>query len=446
MSTTASASSVKQALLLEVDQLTQRLKELALSLPEELEQLDQAEQEVRSGVLRIGRGLLQAWSNTATLERMQPECAACQEAMRHKGYVSGPLTTTLGDIKIRRPRFRCEHCGDECYPHDARLRFLKHSVSWSLAKVVGRLGAQLPFDQARQNLLDDYHVRLSKQRIEQICEEAGQMLLEAEDARREQIYVLPPAEQPAALPTSEISPEKVYVSGDGTMIHTAGDWHEIRVASVAATDAEGEVLAEQLRARFLSCEEFGQQLLLLALGVGYRHAKLRAFLADGARWLWELAALHFPDAIQILDWYHLEEHVHAAAALLFGEGTEEAKAWSTARLTELWEGRWRDMVAQLADQRKLLRAKSKREALRKLQQYVTNNQTRIDYPHYRELGLRIGSGRVEGACKSLVGARCKQAGMRNWTRLGAQGVLRLRAALQTGDFNTLWTHHLQSAA
>lgn len=446
MSTTPAVSSVKQALLLEVDQLTEQLKELALSLPDELEQLDQVEQEIRSGVLRIGRGLLQAWSNSAKLARMQPECAACQEAMRHKGYVTGPLATTLGDIKIRRPRFRCEHCGEECYPHDARLRFLKHSVSWSLAKVVGRLGAQLPFDQAKQNLLDDYHVRLSKQRIEQVCEEAGQRLLAEEDARREQIYALPPAEQPAALPTSEISPEIAYVSADGTMIHTEGDWHEIRVASVVATDAEGQVVAEQLRARFLSCEEFGQQLWLLALGVGYRHAKQRVFLADGARWLWELAALHFPEAIQILDWYHLTEYVHAAAAALFGEGTKEAKAWSELRLTELWEGRWRDTVEQLTDLHKSLRAKNKREALRKFKQYVTNNQTRIDYPRYRELGLQVGSGRVEGACKSLVGARCKQAGMRNWTRSGAQGVLRLRAALQTGDFNALWTHHLQSAA
>jgi hypothetical protein len=446
MSTTSAVSSVKQALLLELDQFNQQLKELVLSLPDELEQLDQAEQEIRLGMLHIGRGVLQAWSQRATLARQQPECAACQETMRHKGYVTGPLTTTLGDIRIRRPRFRCEHCGGECYPHDARLRFLKHSLSWSLAKVVGRLGAQLPFDQARQNLLDDYGVRLSKQRIEQVCEEAGQMLLAAEDARREQIYALPPAEQPAALPTSDISAEKVYVSGDGTMIHTEGDWHEIRVASVAATDADDLVLATQLRARFLSCEEFGRHLLLLALGVGYRHAKLRVFLADGAHWLWELAALHFPEAIQILDWYHLTEYVHAAAAALFGEGTEEATAWSDARLAELWEGRWRDTVAHLTVLRKSLRAQGKREALRKFQQYVTNNQTRIDYPRYRELGLRIGSGRVEGACKSLVGARCKQAGMRNWTRTGAQGVLRLRAALQTGDFNSLWDHHLQSAA
>ena len=50
--------------------------------------------------------------------------------------------------------------------------------------------------------------------------------------------------------------------------------------------------------------------------------------ADGARWLWELAAMHFPDAIQILDWYHLAEHVHAAAAVLFGEGTPNARRWS----------------------------------------------------------------------------------------------------------------------
>jgi hypothetical protein len=446
MSTAAAVSSVKQALLLQLDQLGQQLKELVLSLPDELEQLDQVEREIRLGVLLIGRGLLQAWSKAATLARLQPECADCREAMRHKGYVTGPLTTTLGDIRIRRPRFRCEHCGGECYPHDARLRFLKHSLSWSLAKVVGRLGAQLPFEQARQNLLDDYSVRLSKQRIEQVCEEAGQALLAQEDARREQIYSLPPAEQPAALPTSEISPEKVYVSADGAMIHTEGDWHEIRVASVVATDANDQVLAEQLRARFLSCEDFGRQMLLLALGVGYHHAKLRVFLADGARWLWDLAALHFPEAIQILDWYHLTEYVHAAAAALFGQGTEEAKAWSDARLKELWEGRWCDTLQHLTDLRKSLRSKSKREAVREFLRYVSNNQTRIDYPRYRERGLTIGSGRVEGACKSLVAARCKQAGMRNWTRSGAQGVLRLRAALQIGDFNALWTHHLRSAA
>ena len=446
MSTAVSVSPVKQALLLKLEQVGQQLKELVLALPDELEELERAEEQVRAGVLELGRGLLQAWSAAAPLRVAQPECEHCQEPLRHKGYVSGPLVTTLGDIRIRRPRFRCEHCHREHYPHDEQLRFLHHGVSWRLAKVVGRLGAQLPFEQARQNLLADYGVRLSKQRVEQVCEEAGRQLLAGEDARRERVSGLPPAEQPAALPDSEIRPEKAYVLGDGTMLHTEGDWHEIRVASVAATDAEDRPLTVQHRARFLSCDEFGWQLLLLAREAGYHRARLKAFLADGARWLWELAALHFPDAIQILDWYHLKEHVHTAAAALFGEGTTEAQEWSAARQTELWEGRCQDTLTTLDEMKKQLRSPGKREELRKLRQYLLHNQQRINYPRYRALGLRIGSGQVEGACKSLVGGRCKQAGMRNWTRSGAEGVLRLRAALQSGDYDTLWTRHLESAA
>ena len=62
------------------------------------------------------------------------------------------------------------------------------------------------------------------------------------------------------------------------------------------------------------------------------------------------------------------------------------------------------------------------------------------------LGLPIGSGPVESACKTLVAGRCKQSGMRNWRRGGAESVLRLRAAQFDGDFTTLWTTRLRQAA
>ena len=84
--------------------------------------------------------------------------------------------------------------------------------------------------------------------------------------------------------------------------------------------------------------------------------------------------------------------------------------------------------------------------MRQLITYLDNNRPRIDYPRYRQQGLRIGSGQVEGACKTLVGARCKQAGMRNWTRRGAEGVLRLRTALQTGQYDQLWPVPRNAAA
>ena len=439
MSTVALQEFVKQALL-------EKLESLAASLPQSLDDLAAAEQVVRSGVLELGRELLQQWSAVATAQVSAPVCEACEEAMRHKGYATGPLVTTLGDLRVRRARFRCEHCGAECYPHDARLRFRGHAVSWPLAKVIGRLGAQLPFAQACESLRVDYGVKLSKHTVETICEHAGAALLDAEDARRSHLQSLPVDQRSGALPDSELSPEKAYVFGDGAMIHTGGDWHEIRVASVAATDAADTPLAVDHRARFLSCEDFGWQLLLMSRGVGFHRAKLKAFIADGARWLWDVAATQFPDAVQILDWYHLSEHVHQTAAAVYGEGVAAAKEFSRQRLEELWEGRVNETLRALGALHKSLRAVGKREALRKFIGYLNNNRERIDYPRYRAQGLKVGSGQVESACKTLVGQRCKQAGMRNWTRRGAEGVLRLRAALQTGQFDRLWDAPCKTAA
>ena len=116
------------------------------------------------------------------------------------------------------------------------------------------------------------------------------------------------------------------------------------------------------------------------------------------------------------------------------------------RSDELWNGRAAETLNVLRDLRKTIRVQGKRETLRQLIGYLENNRQRIDYPRYRALGLRIGSGQVEGACKNLVGQRCKLAGMRNWTYRGAEGVLRLRAALQTDRYDDLWQPPKKSAA
>jgi hypothetical protein len=150
--------------------------------------------------------------------------------------------------------------------------------------------------------------------------------------------------------------------------------------------------------------------------------------------------------VQILDGYHLAEHVHQAAGAVFGEGSAFAKAWAEARKGELWQGRPGDALAAVEKDLALVRSPSKRAALVELRTYLENNRRRVDYPRYRELGLPVGSGQVEAQCKALVGARCKQAGMRNWTYVGAEAVLRLRAAMQDGSYAQLWERRLKPAA
>jgi hypothetical protein len=361
--------------------------------------------------------------------------------MRHKGYRDGTALTTLGAVPFRRARFRCTGCGAECYPHDAQLRFRGHGVSWPLAEVVGRQAALLPFKQARDNVEADYGFHLAKQTVAEVAEAAGAEVLRREDERRDRV-----AGRRDPLPDSTLAPERACLFADGTMVHTEGDWHEVRVATATAEGAAGEPLARRSRARFLPVADFAWVLVLLARSVGYPNAKLRAFVADGAHWLWKLAEDYFPGAIQVLDWFHLAEHVHKAAGMVFGEGSAGAREWAEARKGELWRGEVEAALAAVGRELARVRSPSKREALGDLRTYLENNRGRVDYPRYRELGLPCGSGQVEAQCKSLVGARCKLAGMRNWTYAGAEAVLRLRASVQEGSYARLWRDGLRPAA
>jgi len=103
--------------------------------------------------------------------------------------------TTLGD----RPRWRCEDCHHECYPHDEVLCFLEHRVSWPLATVGSRLAAQLgSFEEARDKLKEDCAVLLAKETVRDVAEAAGQRILYQEDELRQRIQ-----ERQAPLPESE---------------------------------------------------------------------------------------------------------------------------------------------------------------------------------------------------------------------------------------------------
>lgn len=71
-----------------------------------------------------------------------------------------------------------------------------------------------------------------------------------------------------------------------------------------------------------------------------------------------------------------------------------------------------------------------REVRRKNLAYFINNKQRMRYATFKARTYHIGSGLVESACKTVVGQRLKQSGMR-WSEPGAEAVLSLRALLLT---------------
>jgi hypothetical protein len=429
------------------EHLHQMFEEVLNQLPAKLESLEEAERQLQAGMRRLGVASMQSWAEVASTASPPPKCLDCGQPMRHRGLVKRTLVTTLGTIRFARPRRRCDRCEKERYPLDERLCFEGHGVSWRIAMKVSRLTSLLPsYDMARQLLMEDYGIELSKQCIEEITYRAGDILLHEDDAVRNACFADAGRGAPRGPKEAVLTAETVAVYADGTMLHTEGDWREIRVGRALSWDAKGERMRQRTFARFLPLESFGQQLFVEAHAAGYGRAKNRVFLGDGAHWLWELAALHFPEATRVLDWFHLSEKVHETAKAVFGDGTEESKAWAKSRLDELWEGQQRSTRQSVAELRKRLRSQTKREVLRKLSVYLKNNAERMDYPRYRAQKLPVGSGPVESACKTLVGGRCKQAGMRNWRRRGAEAVLRLRAAQIDDEFGPLWDARLRRAA
>ena len=64
---------------------------------------------------------------------------------------------------------------------------------------------------------------------------------------------------------------------------------------------------------------FGLRLWRLAVECGMLEADEVIFISDGGSWCETAWATYFRDAVRILDWYHLSEHVWKAARALYAD-------------------------------------------------------------------------------------------------------------------------------
>lgn len=155
-------------------------------------------------------------------------------------------------------------------------------------------------------------------------------------------------------------------------------------------------------------------------------------LGDGAEWIWQLAAEHFPGATQIVDWYHASERIWELGRARYGEETTTTRTWVTRQRQRLARG---EVAALVAAWRRLNGAAAVTPVRDAQVTSFTNQAARMTDAHYRARGLDIGSGMVEGGAKALVGARTKGSGMR-WTVAGAEAVIQVRTLLRNNQWAT----------
>jgi hypothetical protein len=142
-------------------------------------------------------------------------------------------------------------------------------------------------------------------------------------------------------------------------------------------------------ADFALAAEFGTRMVAEARRRGATNARHLVILGDGTAWIWNLAAQHFPDATQIVDLYHARQHLHELAKLLefmLGDHKEE---WLAQRLAELDDG---VASAICAAARAFPLAGKEADDLETALGYFEYNAHRMQYAHFKSLGMFIGSG------------------------------------------------------
>jgi hypothetical protein len=165
-------------------------------------------------------------------------------------------------------------------------------------------------------------------------------------------------------------------------------------------------------------------------------------LLDGERWLWQEQQAHFPQAVGVLDLFHVLEHLWQAAHCLYAEGSQAAARFVTERLRHVLEGNVATVIAQLRQRCSTGQLTPGRQrTLQSVIGYLANNREHMKYDAYLAAGYPIGSGVAEGACRHLVKDRMEQTGMR-WTMPGAQAMLQLRAIYLNGDWDDFMNHRI----
>ncbi|GBD99587.1 hypothetical protein BMS3Abin07_01624 [bacterium BMS3Abin07] len=184
-----------------------------------------------------------------------------------------------------------------------------------------------------------------------------------------------------------------------------------------------------------SAGKFGWRVYSEAVRRGLERAERVVVLGDGARWIKNLADIHFPGAIRIIDLYHAREHVSDLCKILFGQDEDRLHKYREKWWKYLDWGMVKKIITE-AETQLPCDSETKKEAIKEVT-YLSKNRDRMRYAEFRAQGFFVGSGVIEAGCKNIIAQRLKRSGMQ-WTVKGANAIISLRCMIKSNRFEDYW--------
>jgi len=343
-------------------------------------------------------------------------CQCCYGKMQRHGYSELTIKMIWGDCRLQVAKWRCakDRLLVRAYPEGLdgsglSPETLKRSLD---------LSTRLPYREANEALtIQD--IDIGRSRCERLSQCYGkQMLVQLEQwvAETEDL-----ASNPNTLAKGYvIELDGVMVIEQDKPVKGQCEGREVKQALIHPLEDSSE---KHHIAQACSSEQFEPWTQALVKQVGIQKQDFLIGIGDGARWIDE-AFSNLGVKQRILDVYHATEYLDKVMkALDYDKQTREAERASWCRGDINARAWFKHHLPETMSTQDWLQ-----EALDALA-YLEKRFDQMDYWSFKQKGYPIGSGAIEGANKSVIGARMKRSGMR-WSHDGINRMAALRS-LQT---------------
>ena len=292
------------------------------------------EMAARRQALRLAARALEQRLNADTSDHAGPELpCSCGGPARYRDRHEKTFESVLGPLRLERAYYHCAACRRGFCPRDQALRLGLFSLTPGVLRMTGSTAALVSFEESSALLHELAGVDVSVSQVQRAAEALG-----AEIAADERVCV---------EKMGEVAPT-MYLGMDGTGVpmrpaEVAGRagkqpdgsarTREAKVVTVwtaESRDEEGKPVRDPGSITYSSAIEsaatsdtspqrsdLAERVLRETTRRGFTEAPKCVVLGDGSAWIWNTAAELFPQAIQILDRFHVKQTLHRTAQSIF---------------------------------------------------------------------------------------------------------------------------------
>jgi Uncharacterised protein family (UPF0236) len=436
-----------------LDGLEEQLRESAPTLAQVTETVWNLRQELTGGLTET----IVEHAHRGESTRQQTRCPQCDRCLKARAPVSRTVETMVGAVQIERPYFYCRTCRCGVYPLDAALGLVPGRTQLDVHKAAVKLVTEVPYDEAQTLFGELTGVGLGSERMHTVTNHIAEGLTVLD--------VVPPRheiEQRIAAVSAGRSRRPVLVLGiDGAYVPTRPDGARKPCAGQRRTRAkrarwrgqwrdakgfrfyllDGERIVHVLSWHQVHNEEqLGEALKQVKeAGVIPEEQVRLCVVCDGAEWIWKHVQALFPQARQVLDYYHCAQYLHRVAKAHYGASVQ-ALEWVEATMTRLYLGKVGLVLGGL--QRMQAQSDEAAKAIANCWDYLHEHRGHTTYQKLRRGGYPLGSGGIESSNKFICHVRLKRSGAW-WYEANSNQMLALRCAKYNGTLDQVFMRYQQ---